>query len=167
MNDANVYAPPQTDIRQNVGHEGDDPALKAMSTKDLKKLFNHSHTIRALIFLWCLGVALMTIAAPFLLIASTGEGKESREALTYGIICVFGAIFQAAGIYGCWHRLTWGRTLGLIICALNLPSVPIGTIIGILGLLAFGNGKRLFGPDRLTHEQLKAEVAYRKAHNIR
>ena len=119
MNEANVYAPPQTDIRQNVGHEGDDPALKAMSTKDLKKLFNHSHTIRALIFLWCLGVALMTIAAPFLLIASTGEGKESREALTYGIIySVAGGIFQLPS------RIDGAFSLGqyIRIIRMNLPA---------------------------------------------
>lgn len=167
MNDANVYAPPQTDIRQSGDAQGNDPALRALSTKELKKLFNHSHTIRALIFLWCLGVALMAIAAPFLLIAGAGGGREAGEALFYGIICLVGGAFQAAGIYGCWHRLPWGRTVGMVICVLNLPSIPIGTIIGILGLLAFSGGKRLFGPDRLTHEQLKAEVAYRKANNIR
>lgn len=165
MND-NVYAPPETDIRQQGGSEGHDPALKDMSTKDLKKLFNHSNTIRTLIFLWCLGAVLMAIAGPILLVAGT-TGKNASEMPIFGIIYLIGAVVQAAAIYGCWHRLPWGRRMGMIICVLSLPSFPIGTAIGIMGLMAFGKGKCLFGPDRLTHAQLKAEVAYRKAHNIR
>ena len=44
MNDANVNAPPETDIRKGSGAEGGDAALRRMSTKEVKKLFNHSST---------------------------------------------------------------------------------------------------------------------------
>lgn len=167
MNEANVYAPPETDIRQSISGEGDDPALRQMSTKELKKLFNHSNTIRVLIFLWCLGLAFLVFAVPVMFLAAASGDKEAVVSLVMGILfLVFGAL-QAAGVYGCWNRLAWGRTLGIVLCALSLPSFPIGTIIGILGIIAFSGGGRLFGPDRLTHERLKAEVAYRKANNIR
>ena len=167
MNDVNVYAPPQTDIRKGSGAEGGDAALRQMSTKEVKKLFSHSNTIRTLIFLWCLGLAIMAVAIPFLLFAGASGGKDAGGVLVMGVIfLLFGGV-QGACVYGCWNRLPWGRTFGIVVAALSLPCVPIGTIIGILGILAFSNGKRLFGEGRLTHVQLKAEVAYRKANNIR
>jgi hypothetical protein len=166
MTEANVYAPPTTDIRQQGNSEGHDPALKSMSTKDLKKLFNHSHTIRALIFLWCLGLTLLTLFIPFMLFDSS-KGSNNTDGSLMLLVLVPLFFLQVGAVYGCWNRLPWGRTVGIIICVLSLPSVPIGTAIGILGIIAFAKAKRLFGPDRLTHTQLKAEVAYRKAHNIR
>lgn len=167
MNEANVYAPPETDIRQSSSGEGHDPALRPMSTKDLKKLFSHSNTIRVLIFLWCLGLAFLALAVPVMFIAAASGDKEAVVSLIMGVLfLIFGAL-QAAGVYGCWNRLPWGRTVGIVLCVLSLPSFPLGTIIGILGIIAFSGGSRLFGPDRLTHERLKAEVAYRKANHVR
>lgn len=159
MNDTNVYAPPQTDIRQNTGGGGNDPALRGLSTKDLKALFNHSHTIRALIFLWFLGLALI-----LLVIAGTARMGTANA---MGVPLLLLGALLAACIYGCWHRPSWGYPVGIVVCVLILMAFPIGTLCGLLGLFAFVNGKRLFGPDRLTHEQLKAEVAFRKANNIR
>lgn len=167
MNDVNAYAPPETDIRQSGGGEGSDAALRHLSTKELKKIFNHSNTIRALIFLWCLGLVFMVLAVVFLLIGGAMGGKDTDGAMVMGVVFLLFAALQGACVYGCWNRLPWGRTFGMVVCALSLPSIPIGTIIGILGLIAFSGGARLFGPKRLTHQQLKAEVAYRKANNIR
>lgn len=167
MNDVNVYAPPETDIRQGSGADGGDAALRRMSTKEVKALFNHSSTIRALIFLWCLGLAIMAVAIPVLLFVGASGGNDAGVTLIMGVIFLLLGAFQFACVYGCWNRLPWGRTVGIIICAFTLLSFPIGTIIGIFGILAFSNGQRLFGEDRLTHAQLKAEVAYRKANNVR
>jgi hypothetical protein len=167
MSEVNVYAPPETDILKGGGAHGGDAALRQMSTKEVKKLFNHSNTIRALIFLWCLGLVGMAVGIPVLLFAGARGGNGSGVTLILGVIVLFFAAFQFACVYGCWNRLTWGRTVGIIVCAFALLSFPIGTIIGIFGILAFSNGARLFGEDRLTHAQLKAEVAYRKANDIR
>jgi len=52
-------------------------------------------------------------------------------------------------------RSNWGRVMGIIACAFMLLRIPIGTIIGIMGLVAFIKAKELFGPDRITHAEVK------------
>ena len=47
-------------------------------------------------------------------------------------------------------------------CSVMLINVPIGTLLGILGLVAFIRGERLFGPDRYVGRELKAELKRRK-----
>jgi len=63
---------------------------------------------------------------------------------------------------GCFTRDDWARICGIIICCLLLLNIPIGTLIGIFGLIAFIRGKKLFGPGRLDPKTIKAELRYRE-----
>lgn len=167
--DANAYAPPTTDVRQSMTPGGDD-ALKRLSTKEVKKLFNHSRSVGALVFLWSLGVVVTAaILIPNFLAGVKQAGGQTGDGMVTVFLGIFGAVMvlQVAGVYGCWVRASWARTVGIILCVLMLLNFPLGTLIGIFGLIALISGGRLFGPERLTHQQLKAEVAYRKANNLR
>lgn len=170
MNDVNVYAPPQTDIRQSVpGINGGDAALQDLNTKEVKKLYNNSRSIGALVFLWCLGAILMSFAAFGMIMGgrSTSAGQDDTPVAFLIVVFVGIVAINLAGVVGCWTRQGWGRVVGFILCALMLLNIPLGTIIGLFGLIALSGGARLFGPNRLTHQQLKAEVAFRKKNNIR
>lgn len=64
-------------------------------------------------------------------------------------------VFYVFAIVGTLKRTSWGRVLGIICCCLMLINVPIGTIIGVIGLFAFIKAKELFGPERITHAEVK------------
>jgi len=78
-----------------------------------------------------------------------------------GILCFFGLVS-----YGSWRRPSWGRIPGVVCCILALFLVPIGTAIGVLGLIAYGRGRDLFGPNRYLHGMLDAEWKYRRRHGV-
>jgi len=159
MNDAdtNAYAPPETDVRQSAS--GDSTGSK-LSPGEARKLYNHSRSIGALVFLWCLGVAVMVaIFIPNALESAKQAGGNSDRLAVLMTIVGGMVLLMLAGIVGCWRRDSWGRIIGFILCSLMLLNFWIGTLIGIFGLIALTKGKRLFGPDRLTHRQLKETVA--------
>jgi hypothetical protein len=43
-------------------------------------------------------------------------------------------VWFAAG-YGLQERASWGRILALVLGVINLPSVPLGTCLGIWALM--------------------------------
>lgn len=156
----NAYAPPATDVRQSVP-EG--PGGRKLGPDEARRLYNHSRSIAALVFLWCLGLVL--IVAIFIpnVLESTRQAGGNTEARTI-FMAVFGimGLLMLAGIVGCWMRTDWGRIVGFILCSLMLLNFWIGTLIGIFGLIALANGRKLFGPKRYTHRLLKDTVtAYR------
>jgi hypothetical protein len=65
---------------------------------------------------------------------------------------------HVVGIVGLVTRANWGRVVGGLLAIFSLLNVPIGTAIGIVALMAFFKGERLFGPDRITHRRLKAAM---------
>ncbi len=92
-----------------------------------------------------------------------GAGSEDGfNNVFLGIIAV-SMILTIAAVYGSWTRKSWARGLGIVLCVLMLFNFPLGTIIGIFGIISLAKGARLFGPNRITHQQLKAEVAARKS----
>jgi hypothetical protein len=52
--------------------------------------------------------------------------------------------------------------MGIIVCVLTLINIPLGTLIGIVGLFAFIKAPNLFGPGRVLHKDLKTEYKLRK-----
>jgi len=165
MNDAdtnaNVYAPPETDIRQSPADGGNGFKIGNVESR---KLYNHSRSVGALVFLWCLGLVVMVAVFIPNVMASAKQAGGNTEGVNI-LIGVSGvmSLLMLAGIVGCWMRTTWGRIIGFILCALMLLNFWLGTLIGIFGLIALTNGKRLFGPDRLTHRYLKETVAAYKS----
>ena len=63
---------------------------------------------------------------------------------------------QAQEIFvGLLKRTSWGRICGIVVCVISLINIPLGTLIGVMGLFAFVKAKELFGPERITHEEVK------------
>ncbi|MCZ6796091.1 MAG: hypothetical protein O7J95_20980 [Planctomycetota bacterium] len=81
------------------------------------------------------------------------------------VLLVLGA-FQLTTAIACFRRASWGRISGMIVCSLMLLNIPVGTLIGVLGLVALAQGARLFGPGRYRPSDLRKELKYRKQHGI-
>jgi hypothetical protein len=138
--------------------------FKEMPTKELKRLRNDSHSIRTLVVLIILGLGLL-IVAMIGMIAGIGEGSTIGLA-ELAIVFVI-AVFQSVVAFGLLNRPAWGRVLGFVAGALMLVGFPIGTLIGVLFLIALGRGSRLFGPERIPHKDLEAEWKYRRKNKVR
>jgi len=132
--------------------------LGALDWAAVKRLRNASHSIRSLGALWMIGV----LVCLFAVVAGVSRNSKPFGAFEAGIFTVFAALGSVA-IYGAWARPAWGRGVGMVLCILNLASLPIGTIIGILGLIAYSRGKPLFGPGRWTHREVEARYRELKA----
>ncbi len=80
--------------------------------------------IGAFVFLLLMGVGLFTAdseAMPVLAIVATFVG---------GLMAVLALPGLLAG-YGLLRRRTWGRILALVVAALNIFNVPIGTVLAL------------------------------------
>lgn len=152
----NVFAPPQAELETREGPE----ALWEMEFKQVKKLAMATLNIRALGVLWALGSLGLVAAIVMFATAPVGNGS-SPPAVGAALVLVSGALSLAA-CYSAFARPGWGRPLGIVLCALSLLSIPWGTIIGILGLIAYVQGKLLFGPDKLLHKDVMAVYKQRK-----
>jgi hypothetical protein len=131
--------------------------LAALDWPSLKRLRNASQNIRALGVLWMLGVVGMSV------ILVLNFNSPERNAATPSVLLVLLMALGVLGIVAVWRRPTWGRMVATIFCCLNLLSIPIGTIIGIIGLIALKRGAPLFGPGRWTHREVEARYRELKA----
>jgi hypothetical protein len=68
---------------------------------------------------------------------STGVG------IIAGIIVFLFAAFFLALARGLWNRHTWARYMQLAWCVPQLLTFPIGTIVGLFGIYAFGFNKEI------------------------
>lgn len=130
-----------------------------IDTKALKRLRNDSHSIRTMAALFILGITIFG----FLMLGMVFSGNLGLMEL---ILPVGVVAFQAAVMVGLILRASWGRILGFISGALMLFGFPIGTLIGVLFLIALARADRLFGPNRLTHKALEAEWKYRRKFKV-
>ena len=131
----------------------------------LKKLKNYSHNIGALGVLWSIGAAL-SINGLVLIVFGIVEFENNDVRVFAFVFSLFFAIVLCLAVIGLFTRTRWGRVIGIVICCMALPGLPLGTIIGIIGLLALIEGKRLFGKDRYLHRELKKEYKFRKKNKI-
>jgi hypothetical protein len=155
----NVFAPPRANVEVHEGPE----ALWDMTWKEVRKLYLASVNIRALGVLYGLG-AVGTIAAAGFFFMAPRTASPDTMGLTAGLAAVvifFGFLYVAATVSS-FTRPTWGRWLGIVICAISLLSFPFGTLIGIMGLIAYVQGARLFGADRLHHKDVASVYKQRK-----
>ena len=76
------------------------------------------------------------------------------------------AVLAGFAVFGSWRFRNWGRILSMMLCVVLLLEIPMGTIIGVLGFIALWRGKRLFGPNRLSQDQLRTELEYRKLNSV-
>jgi len=150
----NVYAPPRANLETQEG----PPELWQIEFKRLKRLYNASHTIRALGFLYALGIFGLVSAI------ALSSGTYARSGYAAGLaamLFLFGGL-SLLGVVSSFTRPRWGRWLGVVLCVLTLLSIPVGTVIGIFGLIAYAQGGRLFGAGRLKHKDVVDVYKQRK-----
>lgn len=128
--------------------------------KQLKALRNHSSTIQVLGVLWVIGAAANIIVG--LLSLTDHAATTSMPVINLGI-----GLLAGCAAYGALKRPHWGRGVGMLLCAVALIGFPLGTAIGLIGLIALGKGGCLFGDDKIEHKALNAEYKYRKKNKIR
>jgi hypothetical protein len=122
--------------------------LRMENKENLRKMYHASRNIRAIGFLWLLFGALLGIVA---LTADLGIEKLL-------VIFFVGLVFVTSGI-GAFTRGTFAKFGFTAMCFLQLINIPIGTILGIIGLLAVGRYPAFFGNYRVSHKEIK--IAYK------
>lgn len=130
-----------------------------LDDKALKKLFYRSSNVNAIAALMLLG-GVFTVSmyqGTWDSAEATDFPQETRRLMLLGV-----AVFQLIGFIGLASRTSWGKILGFVGCTLMLLNVLLGTIIGIVGLVALSKAPELFGPGRVTHKELKNEFKERK-----
>ncbi len=91
-----------------------------------------------------------------------------RFLLLYGVI-----VLEAVTIFGLLQRDTWGRTIGLVTCALigllslinmskNFGSSGVILLIAVIGAWALAANPQLFGANRVRHGIIAAIYKERK-----
>ena len=154
----NVFAPPRASLDVQEGPE----ALWELPWKELRRIYLASVNIRALGVLYGLGAVGAIAAGSMLLVGTVGGAQpEAATAFLWALVVVLGLIYVAACVSS-YTRPTWGRWLGIVLCVLSLFSIPFGTLIGLLGLIAYAQGGKLFGPGRLLHKDVAAVYKQRK-----
>jgi len=169
MSADNPYAAPAVAYAEGVGRH----AFVEMDTKELKKLRDASLCIRVLGLLW-VAVAIFS----FLIVAGMASmamdrttaimAPQTMDRLAPIVIsfCLVTGVLTGIASVCALLRPVWGRPVGMVICCLSLIHFPIGTLIGIIGLIAFSRGVKLFGPNRWLHSAIIAEWQQRKRNKV-
>lgn len=158
MSDLNPYLPPEAPPLPPGGYYT-GTAAGALDDKTLKKHYNNSRSISALTFLFGLGA----LGCIVLVVSGSRMVQNENGSLgpLYGIFAG-AAVLNLVTMIGLIRRAPWGRVLGIICCVPTLINFPIGTAIGVLGIVALAGSPQLFGPDRLNPKELAAEIKARK-----
>lgn len=159
MPEANPYTAPLAPI--SGGGTGERELFTDLDFKTLKKLRNHSHTIRTLGILWGIGAAAYLVLGLMMLTS----GRPGETAVSGAIFFAVAALV-GTGTYASFARPAWGRVLGIILNGIGLLGFPIGTLIGALGLIAYIGGEKLFGDKKYLHADLNREFKHRKQNKI-
>jgi hypothetical protein len=154
-----MHMPPVNDLRpQGEGESGDD-SLATASTEALQ-LMRYTPLICTVIgILWILSAAFFNAIYTIVLVASSSEEGGPGTGVVVGLM-LFGLCIGVAGV-GMLLRAGWVRYPAMVLCALYLIGFPLGTILGVFGLLALVKGRRMFGRHRLTVAEVDAEILRR------
>ncbi len=129
---------------------------EVLHRREIKRLYHLSRTISAIAFLLVLGlVLLIAIFFAYRAILAQLLGIAETPLLMPFLLIV---TFYVTALVGIIRRPRWGWDMGQLMCGLYLFLFPIGTIIGIVGLVAFARGRDLFGPDRPKYADLRKEL---------
>ncbi|NJM37517.1 MAG: hypothetical protein HC845_06445 [Akkermansiaceae bacterium] len=149
MNSQNPYSPPQHNdeflLPSNI-------PFGNLEDKAFNKLYYRSCNVSGLAALISLG--LLIIGGGLLL------SNNILSSSKYIFIALL--VINSITLIGLVKRTRWGRVMGVLVCILSLMNIPLGTLIGIVGLFALLGAPNLFGPDRVLHKDLKAEFKRRK-----
>ena len=153
----NVFAPPRSNVAVHTGPD----ELWGLSWKDLRNLYLASVNIRAIGVLNILG-AVIVIAA-LAIPAMTSSSAPANASLVP--LFVFMGLASGLSVLMAWtafSRPRWGRWFGIAMLVVGLINFPIGTLISVVGLIAYVRGRRLFGDGRIEHKELAEVYKQRK-----
>ena len=153
MNSSDPYAPPKADSPHPIERQ----LFPELTTKELKKLRDNSHTIRTLGIVAVIAVIMLGIICLFLI-----ETITSALALSLFVSIPLAIMMCYCSI----KRPNWGPIPLAIGCIIFLLGFPLGTLIGLLGLFAVFGGLELFGPGRPEHRELEREWRHRKENGV-
>ncbi len=153
----NPYAAPESDVDTGAERK----AFPELTTREVKKLRNDSHSIRSTAFLLALATGLILLG-----LLAGGIGAVAGASLPEFAMAGGALAFSATAATGLFLRRSWGRILGFIVGALLILTFSIATLVGLLLLVALARAKPLFGPGRLLHRELEAEWKYRRRNRI-
>ena len=154
----NVFAPPRANLETREGPD----VLWDMTFKQVRKLYLASVNIRALAFIYALGALGLVATGGMMFVDANPAVNAAAPAAVMGPVLVVMGVVWVAGVVTSYTRPRWGRWLGVALCVLMLLSIPWGTLIGILGLIAYAQGGKLFGPERIEHKDVAAVYKLRK-----
>ncbi|HSS28233.1 MAG TPA: hypothetical protein VLL50_09775 [Usitatibacter sp.] len=153
----NVFAPPRSNVVVNTGPQ----ELWDLSWKDFRNLYYASVNIRAIGILNIIGsvIVIAALAIPaFSRTDTTGAGSLVPLFMFMGLASALSIVFA----WTAFTRPRWGRWFGIVMLVLGLINFPIGTLISIVGLIAYVRGRRLFGDDKISHKDLAEVFKQRK-----
>jgi F0F1-type ATP synthase membrane subunit a len=111
--------------------------------------------IRALGVLNVIGVAILALAWMV-------PARQASSAAPLYVILGLAAALSFLMAWTAFARPGWGRWFGIVMLVLGLLNFPIGTLISIIGLIAYVRGRRLFGEDKILHKDLAEVFKQRK-----
>lgn len=161
MADDNFFAAPQADHPVITDSTNLVPSLREMDFKRLKKLYYRSCNVSAIAGLLIISVVVLSGVLIFMSQNRIGDSRVMFYIMTGA------TLFSLVTTVGVILRTHWGRIMGIINCAFMCINLsPLAIIIGIVGLVAFISSPHLFGPNRLTHADLKKEFKHRKKNGL-
>ncbi len=145
VEELNPYASPKSD--PIVAKDFSNGPFGHLDFKGVQRLRNHSHSIRAIGLIGFLGFVIVALLAV--------GGRVSEMSIVIGVLC-------GLGTFASWWRPMWGQVGGIIFCVMLLLGFPIGTVIGIFGIVAFAQSESVFGPERFRHRAIELEWRERR-----
>ena len=145
------YRTPESDVsgesatQENV----DNSLLSDMNDEEIKKINKFSSDINLL------GGTSVLIALVMASLIYDGFEQMSEIPLWP----IVGFLLFSANAYACFARPAWGRAVGIISSLILMPGIPIGTILGYIGIKATTDGTMLYGKERIRSTELGEAIA--------
>jgi hypothetical protein len=132
----------------------DKKNIADLNIKELSTFYKKSIGISVIGCFWGL-VALAQVISIVIVYNNRDVGGMIATPLFFVLWC--------AAAYGALTRKQFGRILNIILSCILLLGIPIGTVIGIVGLWSFLKTEALFGSSKISHAELAAEKVKRKS----
>jgi len=142
-------------LESTIDHkEGPVLFLQKLKTDDLKKLISKDNGIigYGIFFSFCLFVCVIVLTLSFVNHPSDNH-----------VNIIFGTVLYAILTLTVWFRISFLRIPIVILFAAMLIGIPLGTIMGIIGLRSFHNASLLFGKNRLRRKDIFIELHRRSS----
>jgi hypothetical protein len=109
-----------------------------------------------------MGLIGLVVSAFILIFGMFAIGAHSGDDVPFwlagGLMSLFAVLFLITSLpcilagYGLLRKRHWGRVLAIIVSALNLASFPLGTALGVYGLIVLLNddSRRVFDQERVS-----------------